>query len=70
MMARWDGRMSLLSTSENARQRMTIQAMAPATDDVAPDCSSIGVKAMMVVSTPNVAGTATRWAPRTMLASV
>ena len=70
MMARWEGRISLLSTSEKARHRITIQAIAAATDEVAPACSSIGMKAMMVVNTPNVAGTATRCAPRTMFGSV
>ena len=70
MMARWDGRMSLLSTSENAKQRITTQPMAPANAAVRPVWNSIGRKAMMVVSTPKVAGTATRRAPRTMLASV
>ena len=70
MIARCDGRMSLLSTKENARHRMTTQAMAPAKADVRPDWNSMGRKAMIVVSTPKVAGTATRCAPRTMLARV
>ena len=68
MMARCEGRMSLLSTSEKARQRITTQPMAPANAAVRPVWNSIGRNAMMVVSTPKVAGTATRRAPRTMLA--
>ncbi len=65
--AKWEGKISLLSTNENSRQKITTPAVALVKLDGGPVTSNIGAKAMMVVSTPNVAGTATRWAPATML---
>ena len=51
MTAMCDGKMSLLSTNEKARHRMTTQAIAPAKAAVRPVWNSMGRKAMMVVST-------------------
>ena len=62
--------MSFDSTSEKSRQNTTTQPMAPLMVDMGPVTRSIGRKAITVVSTPKVAGTATRRAPATTLAGV
>jgi hypothetical protein len=66
MCARWAGRISLDSTSEKARQRITTQPIAAKNCPEMPVTSRMGRKAAMVVSTPNVAGTATLLTPSTI----
>ena len=67
---RWEGRINLLSISEKIRQKTTTQPIAAFIDDVRPVTNKSGANAMIVVRTPNVAGTATRLAPATMLSNV
>ena len=62
--------MSLDSTNEKTRQSTTTQPMDWLIWATVPEMNSKGANAMMVVSTPNVAGTATRFVPAMTLASV
>ena len=68
--ARWDGRISLLSTRENNRQNITTNPMAWVIVLGSPVIKSIGRNAMTVVKTPKVAGTATFRVPAIILSTV
>ena len=68
--ARWAGRTHFDSTSENARQSTTTMPQASGKAPNTPCTNSVGVKAAMVVSTPKVAGVATRYTPFTTLVTL
>ncbi len=59
--------MNLDSTSEKARQRITIMPMDFQMIPMGPGTINMGIKAAIVVNTPKVAGMATFLAPRITL---
>ena len=61
--ARCAGSIHLDSISEKLKHKITTQPTASGKGENAPSVNSVGEKAIMVVSTPKVAGVATRSAP-------